>query len=78
MQTLLVMNMKTASKKRAVLLLAYCTFTLFVGLAEAQAVDTRETTTRGPTCEIKKLGDRPTLFVNGQPQFPMAYVSYYP
>jgi len=72
------MNRRTASKRRAVLLLVCCTFTLFVGFTEAQAVDTRDTATRGLTCEIKELGERPTLFVNGQPRFPMAYTSYYP
>jgi beta-galactosidase len=29
-------------------------------------------------CEVKPLQGRPTLFVNGKPCFPMAFMSYYP
>lgn len=29
-------------------------------------------------CEIRQYKDKPTMFINGMPQFPMAYMSYYP
>ena len=30
------------------------------------------------TCEVKNHQGKPTMFVNGVPRFPMAYMSYYP
>ena len=30
------------------------------------------------TCEIRPYHGRPTMFVDGQPRFPMAFMSYYP
>lgn len=29
-------------------------------------------------CQIRPYHDRPTMFLNGQPRFPMAFLSYYP
>lgn len=32
----------------------------------------------GVTCRIQPYHDRPVMFIDGQPRFPMAYMSYYP
>ncbi len=29
-------------------------------------------------CELKQYNGKPTVFVNGKPYFPMAFLSYFP
>lgn len=50
---------------------------LLVALEAVQAW-AADSNTLGMRCEIKPYHGRPTMFIRGQPRFPMAFMSYYP